>query len=134
MVRRGRGRVLNVASTAAFLPGPLMAVYYATKAYVLSLSEALAEEVAGTGVTVTCLCPGATRTGFAEVAKMGDSKLFNGPGVMESPAVARAGYAGMMAGRRVVIPGMANKLGMQSLRFAPRALAARIARAVNGAR
>jgi short-subunit dehydrogenase len=134
MVRRGRGRVLNVASTAAFLPGPLMAVYYATKAYVLSLSEALAEEVAGTGVTVTCLCPGATRTGFAAVAGMGDSKLFNGPGVMDSATVARVGYDAMIAGRRLVIPGIANKIGMQSLRFAPRALAAKIARAVNGAR
>ena len=134
MVRRGRGRVLTVASTAAFLPGPLMAVYYASKAYVLSLSEALAEEVAGTGVTVTCLCPGATHTGFAVTANMADSRLFNGPGVMDSAAVAKAGYDGMMAGRRLVIPGLANKLGMQSLRFAPRALAARLAKAVNAAR
>ena len=134
MVRRGRGRILNVASTAAFLPGPLMAVYYATKAYVLSFTEAVAEEVSGTGVTVTCLAPGATRTGFAKAAKADESKLFNAPTVMDSKPVARAGYDGMMAGRRLVIPGVANKLAMQSLRLAPRALAVRLAKLLNGAR
>lgn len=134
MVRRGRGRVMNVASTAAFQPGPLMAVYYASKAYVLSFSEALSEELAGTGVTVTCLCPGPTRTGFQAAADMAGSRLFASPTVMASEEVARVGYAGMMAGRRVVVPGVMNKIGTQAVRFAPRALAARIAKTLNGGR
>jgi short-subunit dehydrogenase len=131
MLARGSGRILNVASTAAFQPGPLMAVYYATKAYVLSFSEALAEEVAGTGVTVTCLCPGATRTGFQARAGMDGSRLFRGPAVMSSEAVARAGYEGAMRGERLVIPGVINKALVQSLRAAPRRVVTRIARALN---
>jgi len=131
MLGRGAGRILNVASTAAFLPGPLMAVYYATKAYVLSYSEALAEEVAGTGVTVTCLCPGPTRTGFQARARMDESRLFRGPTTMSSKAVARAGYEGVMRGERLVIPGAVNKAVVQSLRVAPRRLVTRIARALN---
>lgn len=79
MLARGRGRVLNVASTAAFQPGPLMAVYYATKAYVLSFSEAIAEEVAGSGVSVTALCPGPVRTDFQAVSRLGESDLLSGP-------------------------------------------------------
>lgn len=120
MVARRRGRILNVASTAAFQPGPLMAVYYATKAYVLSFSEALADELRNSGVTVTTLCPGPTRTGFAEIAKMTESRLFTMMRPMSSEDVARAGYRGMMSGKRLVIPGAKNKLLVQSLRVSPR--------------
>jgi uncharacterized protein len=127
MLARRRGGVLNVASTAAFQPGPLMAVYYASKAYVLSFSEALAEELSGTGVSVTALCPGPTATGFQQRAAMQDSKLFSGLlEVADAAAVARAGYAGFRAGRRIVVPGLINKLGVQSLRISPRALATRL--------
>ena len=131
MVERRRGRILNVASTAAFQPGPQMAVYYASKAYVMSLSLALSEETAGTGVTVTCLCPGPTRTGFQERAQMGNSRLFGVTSVMSSADVARAGYDGMRAGRALVVPGVANKIGAQSVRFVPRRVAAKIAGALN---
>jgi uncharacterized protein len=120
MVARGSGRILNVASTAAFQPGPLMAVYYATKAYVLSLSEALSEELDGTGVTVTALCPGPTQSGFQAGAKMEDSKLVRGKSLMTSEEVARAGYQALLKGKRVVIPGARNRLLAQSIRFLPR--------------
>jgi short-subunit dehydrogenase len=127
MLARRRGGVLNLASTAAFQPGPLMAVYYASKAYVLSLSEALAEELHGTGVTVTALCPGPTQTGFQARAQMETSKLFSGAlQVADAGAVARAGYAGFQAGKRIVIPGLLNRLGVQSIRVSPRALAPRV--------
>ena len=120
MVARRRGRIMNVASTAAFQPGPLMAVYYATKAYVLSLSEAIANEASGTGVTVTALCPGPTRTGFQDRARVGETPLFRSPLVRDATYVARAGYRGMLKGRRIVIPGLANQLQVQSERLAPR--------------
>ena len=119
MVRRGAGRVLNVASTAAFQPGPLMAAYYASKAYVLSLSEALANELHGTGVTVTALCPGPTRSGFQSRAKMEDSKLVQG-NIMAAATVAHAGYRAMQAGKTVVIPGLRNRLLVQAGRVTPR--------------
>lgn len=128
MVERRRGRVLNVASTAAFQPGPLMAVYYASKAYVLSFSEALTEETRGTGVTVTCLCPGPTRTGFQDRARMHESKLFSLLSVMSAREVAQAGHDAMMAGRAIVTPGLSNWLVAQSVRVAPRAVARRIVR------
>ncbi len=128
MVRRGRGRILNVASTAAFQPGPLMAAYYATKAYVLSFSEALSEELDGTGVTVTALCPGPTVTGFQAAAGMERSKLFRRIGILDAATVARAGYAGLMGGRRVVVPGAVNKILAQSVRLAPRRLVTAIVR------
>lgn len=127
MVQRGRGRVLNVASTAAFQPGPLMAVYYASKAYVLSFGEALAVELRGTGVTVTTLCPGATRTEFQKAAAMEDSRLFNTPLVMSAEEVAEVGYRAMQRGKGVVIPGAANNVMAQAVRFVPRKLAARLA-------
>ena len=120
MVARKRGRILNVASTAAFQPGPLMAVYYATKAYVLSFSEAIADELRNSGVTVTTLCPGPTHTGFAEIANMTESRLFTMMRPMSSEDVARAGYKGMMGGKRLVVPGAKNKLLVQSLRVSPR--------------
>src|SRR5438045_5257976 len=95
MVERRNGRILNLASTAAFVPGPLMAVYYASKAYVLSFSEALAAELSGSGVTVTALCPGPTSTGFQERAGMTQTRLFKANS-MSSEKVARIGYRGMM--------------------------------------
>jgi short-subunit dehydrogenase len=128
MVKRQAGRVLNVASTAAFQPGPLMAVYYATKAYVLSFSEALAEELRNTGVTVTALCPGPTETAFAEAAEMTKSRLFTAFGVADAASVAEYGFDAMMHGKRLAIPGIRNKIVAQANRLAPRALSARLAR------
>jgi short-subunit dehydrogenase len=119
MVARGSGRVLQVASTAGFMPGPLMSTYYATKAFVLSYSDALAEELRGTGVSMTCLCPGPTRTGFqarAGARRAGAGEL----GAMESEAVARAGLDGALSGRRRVVPGLINKLSTWVPRVLPR--------------
>ncbi|WP_371931937.1 SDR family NAD(P)-dependent oxidoreductase [Mesobacillus subterraneus] len=123
-----KARILNVASTAAFQPGPMMAVYYATKAYVLSFSEALAEELAGTNVTVTTLCPGATNTNFASVANVEKTKMFSG--AMSSQEVAKQGYQALMAGKRVIITGSTNKIGAYAAKFLPRSLAAKIAKYV----
>jgi short-subunit dehydrogenase len=120
MIARGSGRILNVASTAAFQPGPLMAIYYASKAYVLSLSEALANEVAGTGVTVTALCPGPTKTDFFSRAQMEESRLAQRRAVMTSAEVARRGFDGLMRGKTVVIPGLNNRLLANAVRFLPR--------------
>jgi short-subunit dehydrogenase len=119
MRARGMGRIMNVASTAGFLPGPFMAVYYACKAYVISFSQAIAEELRGSGVTVTCLCPGATATGFAERAGTTDTLLFR-LRVANAASVARAGYRGMMCGRDMVVPGLSNKLLELVLRLSPR--------------
>ena len=130
MIERRRGRILNVASTAAFQPGPLMAVYYATKAYVLSFSEALANELDGTGVTVTALCPGPTITEFQKTAGLEQTRLFTGPLVMDAAAAARAGYEGMKRGKRIVIPGLPNKLLVQAVRVTPRRLVTAIARRI----
>ncbi len=132
MQERGSGAVLNVASTAAFLPGPGMAVYYASKAYVLSFTEALAEELRGTGINVSALCPGPTATEFGAVAGMSDAKLFKQKGLMmSSAAVARAGWEGLLSGERVIVPGVTNKLLTQSLRLSPRRLVARISAYLN---
>lgn len=130
MAERGRGRVMNVASTAAFAPGPLMSVYYATKAYVLSFSEALANEMKGTGVTVTAFCPGPTRTGFANAAATGDTRLMHSPGVMDAAPVARLGFDAMMSGKTVAIPGVQNKLLAESVRLMPRALVRGVTRRI----
>jgi short-subunit dehydrogenase len=130
MLERRRGRILNLASTAAFQPGPLMAVYYATKAYVLSFSEALANELSGTGVTVTALCPGPTITEFQEAASVDQTRLFTGPLVMSAATAARAGYEGMRKGKRVVIPGIPNKVLVQAVRFTPRRLVTALARRI----
>jgi len=127
MNERRDGRILNVASTAAFEPGPLMAVYYASKAYVLSFSEALANEVRGTGVSVTALCPGITRTGFQARGGMEDSRLVQG-GMADARTVARAGYRGMMARKTVVIPGLGNKLLPLAVRLSPRSVVTRMVR------
>jgi short-subunit dehydrogenase len=123
----GNPRILNVASTAAFQAGPLMAVYYATKAYVLHFSEAIANELHGTGVTVTCLCPGPTATEFQERAKITGIRLTT-YGTMDARTVAEDGYRGLMAGKPVVISGFKNWLVAQSVRFAPRRLVTAIAR------
>ena len=134
MLERGRGRILNVGSTAGFQPGPFMAVYYATKAYLLSFSEALAEELAGTGVTVTTLCPGPTDTGFARRAGILTTRLFRSASVMSAAAVARAGHAAVLRGDRVVVPGLVNKAVSQAGRIVPRRLLARVAAKLNRGR
>ncbi len=129
MLAEKRGYVMNVASTAAFQPGPLMAVYYASKAYVLHLSEALANELEGTGVVVSALCPGPTATGFVAAAGMSESKLFD-RGAMSARAVAEAGYRGMLAGKAIVIPGFRNSLLARAVGFMPRGLITRVVRGI----
>ncbi|MCI4677540.1 SDR family oxidoreductase [Rhodoblastus acidophilus] len=116
-----KGRLLNVASIVSFMPGPGMAIYYASKAYVLSFTEALSVEFAPRGVSVTALCPGATPTGFQRRARFSDrmqKQVF--VGALTSPEVARIGYDGMMAGKRVVIPGLLNKLMIRAMTFIPK--------------
>lgn len=119
MLARKHGRIVNVASTGAFQPGPWLNTYYASKAYVLSFSEALAEELRGTGVTATALCPGVTASSFADRSKMQGARILRGP-IMSAERVARVGYRGAMRGRRIVIPGLMNQLMQQSVRIAPR--------------
>jgi len=128
MIERRQGRVMNVASTAAFQPGPLLAVYYATKAYVLSFSEALANELRHSGVSVTCFCPGATHTDFARRAGVENSRLFKKVGGMSSQKVALDGYRAVMEGRTLAISGAHNWLVAQSTRFAPRKMITAISR------
>jgi uncharacterized protein len=120
MVSRKSGRVMNVASTAAFMPGPLMAVYYASKAYVLSVSEAVHEELKGTGVTVTAVCPGPTDTGFVAKAALEDSKLFKGGKNMDPHTVAVKGVAAMLKGKPVAVIGFKNKLQALTPKLTPR--------------
>lgn len=119
---RRRGKILNLASTASFQPGPFMAVYYATKAYVLSFSEAIAAELENTGVTVTALCPGPTASGFQDKAALHESALVKGKRLPSAQEVGVAGYRAMQRGRRVYIPGVMNWLLAQSVRFTPRRL------------
>jgi len=130
MLARRQGRILNVASTAAFQPGPFSNIYFATKAFVLSFSLALAEELAGTGVTVTTLCPGSTRTEFFERAGLKNSR----PEwhMMNADVVARAGYRGLMRGKRVVIPGWVNKLTATLANFMPTRVTTKAVRKLNG--
>jgi len=129
MIRRSGGGILNVASTAAFQPGPMMAVYYATKAYVLSFSEALANELGGTGIKVSCLCPGPTKTGFNDRAKLGNGGLLSKKSVMmEASEVARRGYQGLLKGKRLVIPGLLNKMLAHSTRLGTRGMSAGVVR------
>jgi len=130
MLQRNRGGVLNLASTAAFQPGPLMAVYYATKAYVESFTEALAEEVDGTPLRISCLCPGPTATEFAEVAAITETNLFRRT-VMSSAEVARIGYDGWREGKVLIVPGFSNKLGMALVRVAPRPNVRRMVKRLN---
>jgi len=110
MIERGTGRVLNVASTAAYQPGPFMAAYYASKAFVLSFSEAVATELKGTGVTVTAFCPGPTDTAFHKRAGTKSSNVAGGAFVMDAGSVARIGYEAMLKGRRTAIAGLKNRV------------------------
>lgn len=126
MLERDRGGILNVASTAAFQPGPYMSVYYATKSYVLSFSEGLAEEVSESNVTVTCLAPGPTRTAFVDKADMDETRLFQWGTTMSAKAVAQAGYKGFRRGEVLTIPGWPNTIGAFMVRFTPRALARKV--------
>jgi len=128
MLERRSGKILNVASTAGFQPGPLMAVYYATKAYVISFSEALANELKGTGVTVTCLCPGVTDTGFQGRAGTENTLLFRALRPMAAKTVAQDGYRGLVAGKTLVISGFRNWLLAESLRISPRKLVTAVSR------
>src|SRR5436190_19167269 len=128
MVERHSGKIMNVASTAGFQPGPLMAVYYATKAYVISFSEALANELSKSGVTVTCFCPGATETGFAMRAGNDKTRLFQKLKPMNVKTVAADGYRGLMKGKTLVISGVRNWLVAESVRFAPRKTVTAISR------
>jgi uncharacterized protein len=130
MVKRGSGRIMNVASTAAFQPGPTMAVYYATKAYVLHFSEAVNNEVSKQGVTITALCPGATESGFQAAAAMEESNLVKGKKLPSSKEVALYGYKAMMKGKAVAVHGLMNLLMATSVRFTPRALVVKITRAI----
>jgi short-subunit dehydrogenase len=130
MLERRSGKVLNLSSTAGFQPGPMMAVYYATKAYVISFSEAIANELKGSGVTITCLCPGATDTEFQKRAGMENTVLVKKLKPMDAETVARAGYEGLMSGKTLVIPGVRNRLLAESVRFAPRKLVTAISRKI----
>ncbi|NMG08242.1 SDR family oxidoreductase [Brasilonema sp. UFV-L1] len=131
MVNRGHGKILNVASTAAFQPGPLMAVYSATKAYVLLFSEALANELKDTGVTVTVLCPGPTESAFHETTGMADSQQLKNKKMMSAEIVAKIGYSGLMANKTVVIPGVKNRILAELVRLTPRKLVTRIVRSMH---
>lgn len=130
MLARRRGRILNVGSTAGFQPGPFMATYYASKAFVNSFTEALAYELAGTGVSATLSCPGATATEFAGHAGNDTSLLFK-LGAADAKTVAREAYGAMMAGRRLVVHGVTNKIGVQALRVGPRAVVLALAARLN---
>jgi uncharacterized protein len=130
MVQRKFGKILNVASTAAFQPGPTMSVYYATKAYVLSFTEAISNELEKTGVTVTALCPGATESGFQSAAVMEESKLVKGKKLPTSAEVAAYGYKALMNGKVVAIHGFINKVMAESVRFTPRFLVRKIVRSI----
>jgi short-subunit dehydrogenase len=127
MKSRARGGIINVASTAAFQAGPFMAVYYASKAYALSFSEALSEECRGTGVTVTCLCPGVTATEFFEAAGFEGMPLYR-VDMMDAARVARRGYDGWRAGRVIILPGLRNRLLVLGSRILPRAVTRRVIR------
>ncbi len=125
MIERRSGRILNVGSTGSFAPGPLMAAYCATKAYVLSLSEAISEEVRGTGVSVTALCPGVTRTGFQARANVENTQLTRGS-MMSAREVAEIGYKALLRGQAIAVPGFSNQLLAFAVRITPRSLTRRI--------
>jgi short-subunit dehydrogenase len=122
MLERNSGRIMNVASTAAFQPGPFMSVYFASKSFVLSFSEAITHELKGTGVTVTALCPGPTRTEFGKRAGTSRTHLMKDRMTMDAASVARIGYRAMMKGKTTVVPGVMNKLLIFMIRFFPRKL------------
>ena len=128
MLASGRGGVLNVASSAAFQPGPLMAIYYASKAFVLSFSEALWEEARGTGVKVSCLCPGPTESKFRERAGTGKTRISRAGTPMTSMSVARMGYDAWQANKRVEVTGLRNRITASLAPFLPRTILLRIVR------
>ena len=128
MLERRSGKIMNVASTAAFQPGPLMAVYYATKAYVLSFTEAIADELRDSGVSVTCFCPGATLTEFQKRAQTENSRLFKQLAPMNAKTVAEQGYKALTDGKTLAIAGWRNWLVAESVRFAPRKMVTAISR------
>jgi short-subunit dehydrogenase len=130
MIARGSGRILNVASTAAFLPGPTMSVYYASKAFVLHFSEAIADDLRDTGVTVTALCPGPTESEFADVARVRKSAAFQRLPVPSSHAVAAYGYRAMLRGKRVAIHGVLNAITARLVGLVPRAIVVRVVRMI----
>lgn len=130
MTRYGEGKIMNVASTAGFQPGPTMAVYYATKAYVLSFSEAINNEVRHRGVTVTALCPGATESGFWDAAAANESKLVKGKKLPTAKEVAQYGYHAMMKGKVVAIHGTMNYIMANANRFVPRAWVVKLVRKI----
>jgi short-subunit dehydrogenase len=132
MLKRKSGRIINLASVASFLPGPYMAVYYATKHYVLNFSESLAEELTGSGVTVTALCPGPTQSKFQTAASMESSKLVKGRKLPTSQEVAEYGYKAAMNGKRVAIHGWRNRVLSLVVRLVPRTLMARLVNKVSG--
>ncbi|MBQ0734113.1 SDR family NAD(P)-dependent oxidoreductase [Aquimarina celericrescens] len=130
MMKRNSGKIMNVASTAAFQPGPMMAVYFATKAYVLHFSEAIANELKDKNITVTALCPGATESGFQAVASMEDSKLVKGKKLPSSRTVAQYGHRAMMKGKTVAIHGLINAILANSVRLMPRNIVTTITRSI----
>ena len=130
MVERRRGRIVNVASTAAFQPGPLQSVYYASKAFVLSFSEAIGNELAGTGVTVTALCPGPVPTGFQERANVGNLRGLRLLMRQSPESVVRAGYNGMKRGKPVVVPGSLNNVLAFTVRLFPRRMVTKVVRSI----
>ncbi|MBP2651438.1 MAG: oxidoreductase, family [Firmicutes bacterium] len=127
MLKRGIGKILFIGSTGSFMPVAYNTVYGATKAYILSFAEALTQEVNGTGVSVTCLCPGATQTEFASKANMTRTRLFQ-TGVMDAKFVSRTGYNALMAGKPLVIAGLFNKIQVQAMKLTPRCIAAPLTR------
>lgn len=130
MIIRGSGKIMNVASTAAFQSGPTMAVYFATKAYVLSFTEAVSNEVSGKGVFITALCPGATETGFQAAGAMDESKLFKDKKLPTAKEVAEYGYSSMMQGKSVAIHGIMNYIMSNAIRFIPRAMVLKVSRKI----
>lgn len=134
MLRQGKGRILNVASTASFQPGPRQAVYFATKAFVLSFSEAIDEDLRGTGVSVTALCPGLTESGFIDAADMAHSRFakLTPKANANAKQVAATGYAAMQRQKRIVLRGLLNWIGAQLPRFSPRWLVTRVVAGIMG--
>ncbi|TGG87788.1 SDR family NAD(P)-dependent oxidoreductase [Geotoga petraea] len=128
MKKKNFGKILNVSSLAGMIPGPLMAVYYASKAYVLSFSEALSEELADTNITVTALCPGAAKTNFGKVADVEDKKMFSN--AMNAERVAKVGYKALMKNKRIVVPVATNKIASFLVKILPRKWSAKIAKSV----
>lgn len=134
MLGRGGGKIMNVASTAAFQPGPKMALYYASKAYVLSFSEAIGNELKNSNVTVTALCPGPTKTGFQSAAGIQESRLVKGRKLPDSKEVAAYGLKAMMKGKALAVPGLLNKILVFGVRILPRSLVVRVTRFVQDSR